>query len=95
MKIDIETIDKMAHLARLELQPDEKEKMAEDFTKILDWMNQLNEVDTTGIEPLTHMHAGVNVFREDIAYNALTKEEGLFNAPQKNKDYFMVPKVIE
>ena len=56
---------------------------------------QLNELDTTDVDPLMHMHQGVNVFREDVAKNELTKEQGLFNAPQKNEDYFMVPKVME
>ena len=95
MKIEIETIQKIAHLARLELKPAEEQQMSVDFAKILDWMEQLNELDTTDVDPLMHMHQGVNVFREDVAKNELTKEQGLFNAPQKNEDYFMVPKVME
>jgi aspartyl-tRNA(Asn)/glutamyl-tRNA(Gln) amidotransferase subunit C len=95
MKIEIETIQKIAHLARLELKPEEEQQMSVDFAKILDWMEQLNELDTTDVDPLMHMHQGVNVFREDVAKNELTKEQGLFNAPQKNEDYFMVPKVME
>lgn len=95
MNIDIETIKKISHLARLKLQPEEEQQMSSDFAKILDWMNQLNELDTSKIEPLIHMHQGVNVFRRDKAKNELTKAEGLFNAPQKNEDYFMVPKVKE
>jgi aspartyl-tRNA(Asn)/glutamyl-tRNA(Gln) amidotransferase subunit C len=82
-------------LARLELKPEEEQQMSGDFAKILDWMNQLNELDTSDVEPLMHMHQGVNVFREDIANNELTKKEGLVNAPQKNDDYIMVPKVME
>ena len=58
-------------------------------------MNQLNELDTSNVQPLIHMNSGVNVFRDDNAKNELTKEQGLFNAPQKDKDYFMVPKVME
>ena len=95
MNIDIETIRKIAHLARLELKPEEEQQMSVDFAKILDWMDQLNELDTTDIQPLMHMHREVNVFREDVAKNELTKEQGLYNAPQKNEDYFMVPKVME
>ncbi|MCP9770394.1 Asp-tRNA(Asn)/Glu-tRNA(Gln) amidotransferase subunit GatC [Lacihabitans sp. LS3-19] len=95
MNIDIETIKKISHLARLELKPEEEQQMSSDFAKILDWMDQLNELDTSNVEPLMHMHQGVNVFRKDIAKNELTKAEGLFNAPQKNEDYFMVPKVKE
>ncbi len=95
MKIEIETIQKIAHLARLEVTPDEQVLLAEEFEKILGWMDQLNELDTSNVEPLIHMHSGVNVFRKDIAKNELSKERGLFNAPQKDKDYFMVPKVLE
>jgi aspartyl-tRNA(Asn)/glutamyl-tRNA(Gln) amidotransferase subunit C len=95
MQIEIETIRKMAHLSRLELKPEEEVTLAAEAEKILDWMNQLNEIDTSNIEPLLHMHQNQNVFREDIAKYEITKEEGLFNAPQKTKDYFTVPKVIE
>jgi aspartyl-tRNA(Asn)/glutamyl-tRNA(Gln) amidotransferase subunit C len=95
MNIDIETIKKISHLARLELKPEEEQQMSSDFAKILGWMNQLNELDTSNIEPLMHMHQGVNIFRKDKAKNELTKAEGLFNAPLKNEDYFMVPKVKE
>jgi aspartyl-tRNA(Asn)/glutamyl-tRNA(Gln) amidotransferase subunit C len=95
MNIDIETIKKISHLARLELKPEEEQQMSSDFAKILDWMNQLNELDTSNTEPLMHMHQGVNIFRKDKAKNELTKAEGLFNAPLNNEDYFMVPKVKE
>jgi aspartyl-tRNA(Asn)/glutamyl-tRNA(Gln) amidotransferase subunit C len=95
MEIDLATIRKIAHLARLELKPEEEQQMSGDFAKILDWMNQLNELDTSHVEPLMHMHHGVNIFRGDIAKNELTKKEGLVNAPQKNDDYIMVPKVME
>ncbi len=94
MKIEIETIRKMAHLSRLELTAEEEVSLAGDAEKILDWMNQLNEVDTSQIEPLLHMHYNSNVFREDIAQHTISKEEGLINAPAKTKDYFTVPKVM-
>jgi aspartyl-tRNA(Asn)/glutamyl-tRNA(Gln) amidotransferase subunit C len=95
MEIDIETIRKIAHLARLELKPEEEQQMSGDFAKILEWMNQLNELDTNDVEPLLHMHKGVNIFRVDVADNQLTKKEGLINAPLKNDDYILVPKVME
>lgn len=95
MEIDLGTIRKIAHLARLELTAEEEQQMSGDFAKILDWMNQLNELDTTNVEPLIHMHQGINIFREDVAINELTKKEGLVNAPSKNADYIMVPKVME
>jgi aspartyl-tRNA(Asn)/glutamyl-tRNA(Gln) amidotransferase subunit C len=95
MKIEQQTVKKIAHLARLELSEHEEVKMVEDLSKILDWMDQLKELDTTAVEPLTHMSEEVNVFREDIANNQLTREQGLKNAPKQDGEYFLVPKVIE
>jgi aspartyl-tRNA(Asn)/glutamyl-tRNA(Gln) amidotransferase subunit C len=95
MKIDQNTVKNIAHLARLELAEQEETKMVTDLSKILDWMDQLAELDTTNVEPLTHMSEEVNVFREDNAKNRLSREEGLFNAPSKTAEYFRVPKVIE
>jgi len=95
MKIEQQTVKKIAHLARLELSEQEEVKMVEDLSKILDWMDQLKELDTSAVEPLTHMSEEVNVFREDIAKNQLTREQGLKNAPKQDGEYFLVPKVIE
>ncbi|RFS15478.1 Asp-tRNA(Asn)/Glu-tRNA(Gln) amidotransferase subunit GatC [Emticicia sp. C21] len=95
MKIEQQTVKKIAHLARLELSEQEEVKMVEDLSKILDWMDQLKELDTTAVEPLTHMSEEVNVFREDVANNQLTREQGLKNAPKQDGEYFLVPKVIE
>lgn len=95
MKIDNATVKNISHLARLELTEQEEGKMVEDLSKILDWMDQLSELDTSAVEPLTHMSEEVNVFREDVAKNQLTREQGLFNAPSKTSEYFRVPKVIE
>jgi aspartyl-tRNA(Asn)/glutamyl-tRNA(Gln) amidotransferase subunit C len=95
MKIEIATIEKIAHLARLELTEQEKSQMAGDFEQILDWMNQLNEVDTSNTEPLIHINPTENVFREDVESNELSTERALFNAPLKDENYFKVPKVME
>jgi aspartyl-tRNA(Asn)/glutamyl-tRNA(Gln) amidotransferase subunit C len=95
MIIDQKTVEKMAHLSRLELSEQESEKMVGDLSKILNWMDQLKELDTTNVEPLTHMSEEANVFREDIAKNTLSREKGLKNAPSQNGEYFQVPKVIE
>jgi aspartyl-tRNA(Asn)/glutamyl-tRNA(Gln) amidotransferase subunit C len=62
---------------------------------ILDWVEQLNEVATTGVQPLTHMSEEVNNVREDVTLTPLSHARGLFNAPKKDSDYFRVPKVIE
>lgn len=95
MKINRELLDKMAHLARLEFDDKDAEKMMQDMTAIVSWVEKLNEVDTTGIEPLTTMSHEINALREDKAQTELTRDEVLKNAPLKNKDYFRVPKVLE
>ena len=95
MKIDINTLKKIAHLARLEFDENGAEKMKEDLTQILDWVEKLNEVDTEGVEPITTMSSEVNVLREDKVGVHLSHEKGLKNAPQKDSDYFRVPKVME
>jgi aspartyl-tRNA(Asn)/glutamyl-tRNA(Gln) amidotransferase subunit C len=95
MKINRELLDKMAHLARLEFDDKDAEKMMQDMTAIVNWVEKLNEVDTTGIEPLTVMSHEVNALREDKAQTELTRDEVFKNAPLKNEDYFRVPKVLE
>ncbi|HVV54785.1 MAG TPA: Asp-tRNA(Asn)/Glu-tRNA(Gln) amidotransferase subunit GatC [Mucilaginibacter sp.] len=95
MTIDKETVDKIAHLARLELADDEKEKLMADMGKILDFMAKLNEIDTTGIEPLVYMTDEVNVLRDDVIKQEITHEEALLNAPKHDGNYFLVAKVIE
>ncbi|MBX2953284.1 MAG: Asp-tRNA(Asn)/Glu-tRNA(Gln) amidotransferase subunit GatC [Leadbetterella sp.] len=94
MPIDITTLKKVAHLARLELTPEEEDQLSVDIEQILTWIDQLDEVDTTGVEPVIHMHANINSYREDVAHNDLTREEGLLNAPQKEDGHFKVVKVI-
>jgi aspartyl-tRNA(Asn)/glutamyl-tRNA(Gln) amidotransferase subunit C len=94
MTIDEETVDKIAHLARLELSGDEKQEMIGDMNKILGFMDKLNEVDTVGIEPLVYMTNEVNGFREDVVKQEITHEEALENAPKHDNNYFLVAKVI-
>ena len=94
MKIEKETIKKIAHLARLEFNEKDEESLAQDMTKILDWMDKLNELDTANVEPLIHMSEEVNVMREDEVNNSITREEGLYNAPKKDSDYIRVPKFL-
>ena len=95
MKITRELLDKIAHLARLELNEKDAEKMMQDMTAIVDWMEKLNEVNTDGVEPLTSMSSEVDALREDEVKNQLTHPEVLKNAPQKDLDYFRVPKVLD
>lgn len=95
MIIDKETVEKVANLARLELAEDEKEAMIKDMSKILDFMAKLNEIDTSGIDPLVYMTDEVNVLREDVVKQEITTAEGLLNSPKHTSEYFLVPKVIE
>lgn len=95
MKIDLNTVKKIAHLARLEFDEKSAEKMQRDMTQILDWEEQLNEIDTENVEPITTMSSEENVLREDVVGEHLNHERGLLNAPQRDSDYFRVPKVLE
>ena len=95
MKINKETVEKIAHLARLELTEKEKEKSIEELSEILDFMAKLNELDTTGVEPLIYMNQAVNVLRADEVKQEMTREEALLNAPLKNEEYIKVAKVIQ
>ncbi|WP_025762707.1 Asp-tRNA(Asn)/Glu-tRNA(Gln) amidotransferase subunit GatC [Dyadobacter tibetensis] len=95
MNIDSETLNKIAHLARLEIKPEEQQALMSSLENVLSWMEQLNEVDTTGIAPLTHITGESNRWREDVALNTLSRKEALQNAPSKTDTYMMVPKVIE
>ncbi|MDN5287080.1 MAG: aspartyl/glutamyl-tRNA(Asn/Gln) amidotransferase subunit [Mucilaginibacter sp.] len=95
MTIDKETVEKVAHLARLELNETEKQEMIKDMSKILDFMAKLNELDTTGVEPLVYMTNDVNVLRDDVVKQQITHQEALQNAPKHDDNYFLVAKVIE
>ena len=95
MKIDRETVDKIAHLARLELTEAEKERSIIELSEILSFMAKLNELDTTGVEPLIYMNDEVNVLRVDEVIQEMTREEALLNAPLKTAEYFKVTKVIQ
>lgn len=94
MKIDQDTVNKIAHLARLELTEGEQAEMIKDMDKILDFMAKLNEVDTSAVEPLVYMSNEVNVLREDVVKQEITHEEALQNAPKHDADFFHVAKVI-
>ncbi len=95
MKIDKELVDKLAHLARLEFQDEQKSKIEQDLNRILSFMESLNEVDTTDVKPLVYLTDEKNVFRKDEVKQDISHEEALKNAPKKDSDYFRVPKVIE
>ncbi|AKD03393.1 Asp-tRNA(Asn)/Glu-tRNA(Gln) amidotransferase subunit GatC [Pontibacter korlensis] len=95
MSTDIQTIRKIAHLARLEFNEEKEQEVLQDLNKILNWVDQLRQLDTEHVEPLIHMSEEVNVLREDEPRNTITHEQALLNAPKKDSDYFRVPKVLE
>ncbi len=95
MKIDRKVLQRIAHLARLEFDQNSEKQMIASLSEILDWVDKLNEVDTTNVKPLTNMSHESNVLREDLAQEPLDHERGLKNAPQRDADYFRVPKVLE
>lgn len=83
----------MAHLARLEVE--DPEKMRREMSKILDFMDKLNELDTSEVAPLVYMNEEANVTRPDRVDGSLSQEEALRNAPSTDGTYFRVAKVID
>ncbi len=94
MKIDLDTIEKVAHLARLEVRDEDKQGLLNDMNKILTFMDKLNEVNTDNVEPLIYMSDEVNVVREDEVIQVISREDALQNAPKHDGKYFRVAKVI-
>jgi len=95
MKIDKQTVHKVADLARIAIEDNEVETLTVEMNKILTFMEKLNELDTTGVKPLIYMNEEVNVWREDIAKQEITVANGLKNAAIHNEHFFFVPKIIE
>ena len=93
MKIDKKTLEKISHLARLELDESKEKEMLESLSEILTWVEKLNEQDTEQVEPLTNMTMEINALREDKVREHLDREKGLLNAPERDKKFFRVPKV--
>lgn len=93
--ISDETIEYVGILAKLELSGEEKEQAKTDMESMLDYVDKLNELDTDGVEPMSHVFPVHNVFREDVVTNENDREEILKNAPEKKDGAFMVPKTVE
>jgi aspartyl-tRNA(Asn)/glutamyl-tRNA(Gln) amidotransferase subunit C len=94
MQVDDALIEKLAKLSLLQFDEAEKDEIKSDLQKMIGFVDKLQELDTTGIEPLLHMSEEVNVLRDDVPGNMLTREEALKNAPHHDGQYFKVPKVI-
>lgn len=95
MKINTDTVDKIAHLARLEFENEAKEQIVKDMNNMLAFVDKLSELDTSNVEPLIYMSDEVNVLREDEIKSEITQQEALKNAPKHDSDYFKVPRMIE
>ncbi|HVG13822.1 MAG TPA: Asp-tRNA(Asn)/Glu-tRNA(Gln) amidotransferase subunit GatC [Chitinophagaceae bacterium] len=95
MQVDDALIEKLAGLSMLQFEAAEKEEIKADLQKMILFIDKLQELDTTGVEPLMHMSDEVNVLREDIVGNMLSREEAFKNAPHHDSNYFKVPKVIK
>ena len=95
MKITDEMIDYIGILARLRLEEDEKESAKVEMEKIINYMDKLNEVDTTGIEAMSHAFPVKNVFRKDEVRHSVTREELSANAPRNMDGGCQVPKTVE
>ena len=94
-QITDETIEYVGILAKLELDEAEKEAAKKDMGSMLDYIDKLNELDTTGIEPMSHVFPVQNVFREDVVTNGDESEKTLKNAPGEKDNMFMVPRTFD
>jgi aspartyl-tRNA(Asn)/glutamyl-tRNA(Gln) amidotransferase subunit C len=95
LKLSTSDVEYVAKLARLEITEAEKQKFTAQLNDILLYIDQLNELDTTGVAPMTHAIAVTNAFREDRVVESLGTQKALANAPDARGEFFRVPKVIE
>ena len=95
MKIDIKTIEKLASLSKLKFTKEELDLISKDMSKMVDFINQLDEIDTEGVEPLIHLNEEFNNWREDEIKEMLDIKEALSNSPIKDSTYFKLPKVLD
>ena len=93
--ISDETIEYVGILSKLELSEEEKEQAKKDMGSMLDYIDKFNELDTTGIEPMSHVFPVQNVFREDVVTNGDESEKTLKNAPGEKDNMFMVPRTFD
>jgi aspartyl-tRNA(Asn)/glutamyl-tRNA(Gln) amidotransferase subunit C len=98
MKLDEATLDRIAELARLDVSdPARRAQLLQDMQRVFDFVEKLNEVDTTGVEPLIFLNEEEDVLRDDVVDPAaiISKKDALMNSPVKDSDYFEVPKVVD
>ncbi len=95
MEVTDTLVDKIAHLARLQFSDSEKKAIGKDLQRMIQFVEKLNELDTTDVEPLLHMSSNVNVLRTDVVSGSVSREAALANAPVHDEQFFKVPKVIK
>jgi aspartyl-tRNA(Asn)/glutamyl-tRNA(Gln) amidotransferase subunit C len=95
MEVSTALVEKLAHLARLHFTKEELENYRGDLQNMIAFVEQLNAVNTTNIQPLMHMGDAVNNLREDLIEGSIERSEALLNAPKTDGEYFVVPKVIK
>lgn len=95
MAIDTQTVKRIAFLSRLKIEDDKIAATEDEFNKILQWVDQLKEVDTENVEPLVSVNENNITMRQDAVTDGNMADEVLANAPLKEYDYFVVPKVVE
>ncbi len=94
-KITKADVEYVAGLSQLTLSEDAKERLAGELNNILSYMDKLNELDTSNIEPMMHAVPMINVFRDDEVQPSLDREKALMNAPKTDGEYFLVPRILD
>ena len=95
MEVNDTLVDKLANLARLQFDNTEKSAIKNDLQRMIQFVEKLNELDTTGVSPLLHMSDNINALREDEIKGSISREDVLKNATLKDSQFFKVPKVIK
>jgi aspartyl-tRNA(Asn)/glutamyl-tRNA(Gln) amidotransferase subunit C len=95
MEVNDPLVDKLAHLARLKFNDEEKQEIKTDLQRMIAFVEKLNELDLDGVEPLLHLSDEINVLREDEVKGSVSREEALKNAPAHDEQFIKVPKVIK
>lgn len=95
MQVNDELVDHLAHLSRLRFTDAEKKEIREDLEQMIQFVDKLNEVDTTGLEPILHMSTEINRLREDVVKGSVSSADALKNATDAQGSFFTVPKVIK
>jgi len=95
MEVNDALLDKLANLARLDIDPGEKEGLKQDLQRMISFVEKLQELDTSGTAPLLHMTDAADILRDDVVQGSISREEALKNAPDTDGVFFKVPKVIK